>query len=428
MRDSVSGAYTKPAWDSLIKILVTGGLGVQDTASIDQFRRAYVARFDDSWRRYLLEAPTSAQADDRVRNAPHLALLQQIEENAMLEVPRSGPPPPWLALLKELRRSTPKEGESAPPPWSQYMMALDQVAVDVTAAQQSSGDAYSFAMRLARGEPTSFSAAITTIRELVPDRSDPPAASKLREILAMPVLNGLTSVLERAMVELDRSWQTRVASPYAAALDESKLQTLYAPREGELAKFQSEVLAPFVTEGQPRRLLADRGLPLGGQFLGWMRDAESLQRALFPALGGAPRITVRLEGVPSRVVSGSTLFVSRRDLNIACPEGLDSFIYREGTGAHTFQWSPECNEVSLRVWMRQPDGQERELLPRKEWTGPLALPEFLREGKPAASAGGLQWALNYPQENIEVAVVYRLRSGKEATGLAHRAPPQSVRE
>jgi hypothetical protein len=426
--DSVSGAYTRPAWDSLIKLLVGGGLGVEDSASVDQFRRAYVARFDDSWRRYLLETPTGGTADSRVRNSPYLALLQQIEENATLEVPRSGPPPPWLALLKEVRRETPKEGETTPPPWSQYMVALDQVAVDVNAAQQRSEDAYAFALRLARNEPSSFGSALATIREMVPDRSDPPAAAKLREILSMPVLNGLNAVLDRAVVELDRSWQARVGSPYGGALDQSQLQTLYAPQQGELDKFRSEVLGPFVAEGKAKQLLGDRGLPLGGGFLGWLREAGALQRALFPALGGSPNITVRLEGVPSRVVSGSTLFVSRRDLNLACPSGLESFVYREGSGAHTFKWSPECNELSLRVWMRQPDGQERELLPRKEWTGALALPQFLREGKPAAAPGTLQWTLGYPQEGIEVAVVYRLRSGKEATALAHQTPPQSVRE
>jgi len=428
VRDSVSGAYTKPAWDTLIKVLVGGGLGVEDSASIDEFRRAYVTRFDEQWRRYLLDAPTQAQADDRVRNAPHLAFLQQLEENATLEVPRDGPPPPWIALLKEVRRETAKEGDTQPAPWSQYMVALDQVAGDVAAAQQRSDDAYAFAIKVARGEQTSFRSALDVIRDLVPDRSDPPAAAKLREILAMPVLNGLSAVLERAVVEVDRSWQTRIVTPYGGNLEQAQLKALYAPRDGDLAKFDAEVLAPFVADGRPKNLLADRALPLGAGFLAWNRDADALQRTLFPVSGGAPKITVRLEGVPSRVVSGSALFVSRQDLNLTCPDGIDSFVYRQGTGAHAFQWTPECNEVSLRVWMRQPDGQERELLPAQAWTGPLALPEFLRAGSPAAGAGVTQWTLTYPDDGIELAVSYRLRSGREAMELAHRTPPQSVRE
>jgi len=425
--DSVSGAYTRPAWDALIRILVAGlGAGVSDRATIDQFRRAYTSRFDDNWRRYLLDAPTPAQADERVRSSPYIALVQQIEDNASIDIPRDGASPPWLALLSEARRETPRDGEQGPPPWSRYLVALDQVAADVSAAQARSDDAFDFALRAARGEPTSFGNALAVVRELVPDKGDPQAAAKLRELLSMPILNGFTLVLDRALVKVDASWQSRVASVYGGALDQTQLQQLYAPREGALAKFESEVLGPFLSDGQPKRLLADRALPFGPHFVGWLGGAGGLQRALYPALGGAPKISVRLEGIPSKV-SGPPVFVSRRDLNLACPNGLDSFVYREGTGGHTFQWTPDCNELSLRVWVRQPDGGERELLPRHEWSGPLALPQFLQAGRPSG-AGNLQWALGYPQEGIEVAAVYQMRSGKEALALVHQPPPQSTRE
>jgi hypothetical protein len=156
-----------------------------------------------------------------------------------------------------------------------------------------------------------------------------------------------------------------------------------------------------------------------------MRSAENVQQALFPGLGGAPQISVRLEGIPSRVVGASSLFVTRRDLRVACAAGVETFVYREGTGSHGFSWKPDCQEVSLRIWAREAGGMERELLPRREWSGPLALPEFLQEGQPLPG-GRLQWKLVY--QGVELVVEYRLRAGEGILAIAHRSPPASMRD
>ena len=90
-----------------------------------------------------------------------------------------------------------------------------------------------------------------------------------------------------------------------------------------------------------------------------------------------------------------------------------------------FNWTPDCQEVSLRIWARAPGGSERELLPRREWNGPLALPQFLRQAQPLGR-GRLQWRLRYA--DAELVVEYRLRSGSGILAIAHRSPPGSMRE
>jgi hypothetical protein len=278
---------------------------------------------------------------------------------------------------------------------------------------------------MASQEGTAFGEALALLRELVPTRVDPQETEKLREILAMPILNGASAVLSDAMGELERRWRERIALPYAGPLNAQALEALYRPEGGDLSQFLDESLGKFYTEGRSKPVLSDRALPLGDAFLAWMRSAETVQQALFPGMGGAPQISVRLEGIPSRVVGASGLFVTRRDLRVACAAGVETFVYREGTGSRGFSWKPDCQEVSLRIWARQAGGEERELLPRREWSGPLALPQFLQEAQPL-TGDRLQWRLVY--QGVELVVEYRLRAGQGILAIAHRSPPASMRD
>ena len=116
-------------------------------------------------------------------------------------------------------------------------------------------------------------------------------------------------------------------------------------------------------------------------------------------------------------------FVTRRDLRVACADDVDTFVYREGSGSHSFAWSPHCQLVSLRIWARQ-GGIERELMPRKEWTGPLAFPQWLQRAQ-RMPGNTLRWQLDY--DGAELVVDYRLRSGNSILEIAHRPPPNSMR-
>lgn len=421
----VPGAYTRRGWEDLVRELIdaverTGGAS---NATVDLFRDGYVKRFDDTWRRYLMDTPTLPLPQAAVTESPYLALIEGIDRNTRAELPREGRAPIWVSTLHQVRREEAREGDATPPPWPRYLAVLDQVAADVAASESQSGRALDTTLQMRDPQGTSFGQALALIRELVPTAGDPQATAKLREVLAMPVLNGASAVLEASMLELERRWQERIALPYAGRLSTQQLEALYGRDGGELSRFVEESLGPFYADGRSVPVLADRGLPLGESFLSWMHDAEAVQNALFPG-GEAPRISLRLEGIPSRVVSGSGIFVTRRDLRVTCADGIETFVYREGTGSYGFNWTPDCQEVSLRIWAREPGGAERELLPRREWRGPLALPEFLREGQPLGG-GRLQWRLQY--EGAELRVEYRLRSGSGILAIAHRSPPRSMR-
>jgi hypothetical protein len=421
----VPGTYTHQSWDGFVKGLIAAveHAGGASPATLDAFKRSYVERFDGNWRRYLMGTPLPAASDAAVRNSPYLRLVDQLDFQTRADLPRTGPEPTWMASLHTAHAEEAKDAKDTPA-WPRYLQALDAVAQDVETAQAQTEAALDLAQRVARREQTSFRSALDLIHEMVPPGADPQGAERIRQILAMPVLNGFSAVLDSAGAEIDRRWSERIAERFSGELTEAQLKSLYAPREGELARFRSDLLDTFYADGRAKPILEDRALALGEGFRNWLHSADELRDAMFGS-GGSLRIAVRLEGVPSQVHGGNGVLVSRRDLRLTCAEGVDTFTYREGTGSHTFQWSPECQEVSLRVWVREGEG-ERELQPRKEARGPLAFPSLLREAK-ELGAGHLQWSLSYPQDGIEVVADYLLRSGDAVLAIAHTEPPSSTR-
>lgn len=91
--------------------------------------------------------------------------------------------------------------------------------------------------------------------------------------------------------------------------------------------------------------------------------------------------------------------------------------------SETLLWKPDCNQVSLRIWVSTPGEPARELLPRKEWSSPLAFPDFLREAKPLQGSE-FQWNLEY--EDAVVQIKYAIRTGLELLKLEHRPLPKSL--
>jgi hypothetical protein len=435
----VPGAYTRRGWEGLVQVLIdavdrTGGAS---STAVNQFRRGYVSRYDARWRSYLLDAPTPAVASAEVKQSPYLALVDQIRDNTSAELPREEALPPWIRALREVRRETPEEppppaeGEEPPPPpppppWQRYQAALDQVAADVAGSAERGETALELAVRMADDQQTSFGDALALVRQLVPSEGDPVAIAKLREILSMPILNGASSVLSDALGELDRRWRDRIAIPFAGSLNTQEMQALYGG-SGELAKFRDEALGRFYQDGRARSAIADRSMPFGPDFLAWMKSAEHVQKSLFGGgFGGAPRIAARLEGIPSRVTGGQPVTVARRVIRLACSDGVQAFIYNEGVGSQAFQWSPDCTELSLRIWALDASHREIELLPRLEWSGPLAFPDFLHRAQRRSDRRFL-WTLRYQEPEVELAVEYRLRGGDGILAITHRAPPVSMR-
>jgi hypothetical protein len=427
--DVVPPAYTSDVWNSLVRDLVgaveaTGGTS---SAQVDQFRQSYVQNFDKHWENFLLGTPTVASARGRRKDSPYLALIEEIDKQTRTDLPRDGPLPPWIQLLREVRRTTPtteEEEKKELAPWQRYMVAIDQVDATVGPATEHPDQALELVQRMESTDETSVDSALALVRELVRTGRNTPTTRKLREVLSMPIEDGGADVFASALTGLDRSWRENIATRYSGTLTSQQLEEFYRPDGGELSRFMSETgLSDLYADGRAVPVLDGAGLALGPGFLAWMQHAMEMQRALYPGPGELPSIAVRLEGIPSKIVGASGLFVTRRDLRLSCAEDDQTFVYREGSGSYTFNWTPHCQDVSLRVWARE-GGTERELRPPKRWSGPLAFPQLLQRAQRLPD-DRLRWQLDY--EGAELVVEYRMRAGDAILEIAHRAPPSSMR-
>ena len=426
----VPAAYTREAWEALVSRLIAGVGKSQGQSSrqLDAFRVSYLERYDERWRRFLLEAPNFERARRDISGSPHLRLLETIHHNIRADLPRTGRPPTWNETLHEVRRSsasfegTPDENSEVQP-WDRYLAALAVVQAEVARAEANSAEAVAVARRLAGDRETGFRRALEVVDEIVPVGSDARAAEKIREILKLPILDGMSAVLLDAQGEIDRRWQESIVVPFGGDLDEDRIRRLYAPETGELARFMDRELGSFLDAGERKPLLGGRGYDFGASFLSWVNEAEELRSLLYRS-GGAP-ITVTLDGVPASLSGGFGAFVSRQELTIHCPDGPTTFVYRSGAGSETFRWSPACDEVELKVWVLESGGDERALHPVSK-AGSLALPAFFQ----AARRNGrtYEWVVSDPRNEVEVIARYRLRRGEEVLRIAHSGPPQSTRD
>jgi hypothetical protein len=240
------------------------------------------------------------------------------------------------------------------------------------------------------------------------------------------VLNAFSETLYHALGELDRSWQNEVANVFrGSTLTFDQLRQLYDPQSGALARLERGALAPFWSNGQRVRVLADRRMPIGQRFDKWVQSAEGMRQLLF---GQAERI-VRFTGVPQTLNGPTGLFVTRQVLTLECLSGVQEFVYQGGSQSTTFRWTPQCSDVSIRVWVRRTgtDEPERELRGTHEWRGLLAFNQFLRDGRDFGN-DGLSWNLGYPDENAELVVRYRVDGDENLRPYRHENPPQSLRE
>jgi len=432
-QSAVAGIYTKKGNERLIGRML-GAIERTDSVSpgeVANFRRQYAERYAASWRRFFADTPITPRASADAKASPYLKLLPAINDNMQVDLPGDSPTPAWAEQVHDVLSTSAGVGAFLPggdeqakeigPPWAAYEKALDTVSLDVESAQAKGERALALARDVGEGKPNSFASALELIGKVTRSSADPAAAEKLRELLSAPVLDALSALLVTARDELDRRWSERIVTRFSDDLTPQRLSELYAPGTGELAKFASEELGPFYKDGQARQILGDRALPLGASFVSWLARAQSMSGHLGGAASGGAQ-AVRLRGMPSTVEGGEGLRVTRRDLRLVCPEGEQSFLYREGSGEMTFNWRSTCDQVSLRVVVSGASQSEQELA--REWHGPLAMPRFLQDGK-RGSGEVYEWQLEGP-EGASVRVRYRLVSGVDVLQIAHQAPPASL--
>lgn len=431
----VPGIYTKHGFEGLFGYLISAveATGSIETRELATLHRNYAERHERTWRRLLLDTPTKPMPLREVKKSPHIALLETLHRNTSFEVPRTGEAPEWFAAVAEIRRTEPTaeelvatEGEDGeeppPPPWERYTTALESVAVDVEAALEDPAAALAVSKSVAAGQPSTFADAMAVARAVVPRIGDSTTRNKLRALLEAPILDGLSQVLLSARQEIDVHWNERIASKYGGTLSQSQVEALYAPQAGELDVFTAEMLSSFYRNGVFVKVLGDRRMPLGRSFVGWLSDANRLQRSLFAGGGGIPQVSVRLSGIPSTIRGVTPLRVTKRDLRLVCPDGEQKFTYREGRGAFTFNWGSRCQLVELRITLGGAGQADQQV--SREWVGPLAMPQFLRDGSTIGN-DTLQWTVE-TSDGADVYVKYKLVSGRDVRNIAHRKPPASL--
>jgi len=431
---AVPGIYTKKGNDKLVGRLL-GAIERTDSvppAQVAAFKSQYTDRYLASWHRFFTGAPITPRAAADAKGSPYLKLLPEIDKNAAVELPGKTDAPAWLSGLHDVLATSAGVGAFLPggdptlkelgPPWTAYQKALDAVALDVESASAKGERALGLARDVGEAKPTSFSAALDLVGKITRSSGDPAGSEKLRDLLDAPVLDAFSALLLSARDELDRRWTERIASKFAGELTPQALGELYAT-DGALPKFLAEELAPFYKDGAPRQILGDRALPFGRGALDWLAHAHDMSAHLGGAGGASGVQVVRLRGVPSTIEGGDGQRVLRRDLKLACPDGEQTFLYREGSGEQAFNWRASCDEVDLRVVLASaanPSGVEV----ARTWRGPLALPRFLQDGH-RGSDEVYDWTLESP-DGVRVRVRYQLEAGSDVLRLAHDAPPASL--
>jgi len=395
--------------------------GTRSQASVLQFRDEYARRYANAWRNFLVGAPRPALADAEVLGSPYLTLITRAAVHTNADGLWRDDAPGWVRALHTVRQSRSDDPEKNPAAWKRYLEALDGVASEVERARGRGHVALKIAREVGEGVETPFNKGVDLARELVPIRpGDPDQTTKmaLRSLLAMPVLNGFSAVLEAARSEIDLAWKDQIVAPFPTPLSADAHERLYGPG-GALERFRKETLGEFWAGTGPRPLLEDRALPLSDHFIAFM------SRGGAPAGGGggAPPsgpLAVRMVGSPSEVRGATGVFVTGRRLTLACATREEQvFDYAEGVGEKGFVWTPDCDYVQLTASVRLASGQERQL--SREWNGSFAFAAFLRQGKRLGD-GTQEWELSDPLGgDLRVAVRYKRRGGDEILSFEQAA-------
>ena len=441
----VQGAYTRRVWKSLIEVMVEAveGSGQARPGDVERFVDDYWRRYEQEWREMLRCVPDAPGVESVPEASPYVGLLNALGDNTTTDG-RFGSqgPPAWFGRVQELMRSpqprrvgTGDDSSDAPTPppppapVERYLDGLRTLASDVARARNASEFALQVATETARGDANAFVDALRIVDELVPIQvggTDRAVLEDLRKVLRMPALNAFSEVLSQAARELDQTWRREVVDPFSGRqLNYDQLRNLYGPGPaGAVARFEDGPLLPF-WDGEAKRVLADRRLPLGPEFVRWMAAKEGMGQMLF---GQAERI-VRVRGVPPRLDGPADLFVTRQILALECLSGRQEFIYEGGGGGATFRWTPQCSDVSIRVWVRRSGGGQPETELRgdpHEWRGPMGFNEFLREGQ-VISSDRLRWKLDFPRDGASLIVTYEVEGEESIRPYRHTDPPQSIR-
>lgn len=218
-----------------------------------------------------------------------------------------------------------------------------------------------------------------------------------RTLFEQPVLTAWSGILGAAQRHLNDRWRDEVVQPFQATLagrypfdatsqQEAPLgdfERFFRPRDGTVALFYEQTLAPFLTRDGSPRAWEGRSIGLSGGALGALERARAIGEGVFS--GGALRLDFELQAdVPEReggAPTPSQVFISIHGQDDAYRMGS----YRPWT---PFTW-PGRPGALLTVSTQQGD------LPAKQFGGDWALFRLLQDAQVRRS-GSTEYELRWP--------------------------------
>ncbi len=255
--------------------------------------------------------------------------------------------------FKALHRflATPEHPEGAQSGLDQYLGELNRVQaimVGMSSLEGTMEDPVQMGQRMVQGEANELSKALNTVDQLSATW-DLQTQQSLKPFLSEPLFLAMQSVLDQALVVLDREWATEVFEPcqqsiapyypFQASNQEAAIgdvSSFFSPGQGKLWSFVNQKLRPFIKEGEEEWTLKSwRGLslPLPAKTLEALRYAKFFSTSLFPNGKDTPQVPFELYPYPDQGPSAG--LVSHIKIKV----GTQEFIYdMTPPGWHQLEW------------------------------------------------------------------------------------------
>ena len=460
-RFPVTGIYTLRGYTNFIKPYFEAVEGIleerrrrgddvqEEQDKYERLRKDYIESYYASWTRYLNDAPTGARFGQPLRDvlsSPHLMLLADIDRNTRVGLLGGPQLPVWIQALHALRREPAEPGrgycaglrseigeDEDLAPWEQYCLALRKwgrvVEKSHSAPMSTKGaNALAISRELPAGPPE-YAAAVEAAQLLGTVEDNRPCGSRARcedtpaalvELLAMPIGDGVSDVLEGAVTALDERWRDVLGSYPSGAFEAHHLNSFYGPG-GALASFLSGDVGSFYRNGSWRSPV-DRPLPIGRGFRDWLQGAEGLRRDLF---GQTYRPVIKTHGIDPLTEDDSRLSEgwgpTAALLRIRCATQdveIDLLRNREWPLP---DWSTQCRSVSMHIEVGQDRSSGTTVSPAWEKTGPFAVPELLS----AIQNGGINMSFRNPRVTLRARI--QIVEGRELRSFRQHPLVSSMR-
>ena len=340
----VSGAFTPGGWTFIQGalenpakyfsaeswVLEQESLSSDDLAKhSDNLRRTYQRDYVDRWRLFLRGAAvvrpvslgSAAQELQRLSGdqSPLLSLFCVAAQNTAIDQPEVAQPFQAVQLV------TPRDCQEQPasPSTASYLKSLSDLQACVDRADNSSPDQKASAKAQCLSNVTQAEQAVNNIARGFPSDPEAHADQTVKDLLLAPI-NTVATLLRpgpvsaaplcQQMSTLESQFPFHPQASGEVSLQE--LARVYAPTKGALSQFYASALKNLlIPQGASYAPNPASHQKLNPAFLNFFNRAIGVQRALYPAGGGAPQFRYALRPLPTENVSSLDLSIDGQVLS-----------------------------------------------------------------------------------------------------------------